>query len=38
MYNVALFGFGRIGQLHAKNIHKDKNFELIMVFTINHKN
>ena len=32
MFKVALFGFGRIGQLHAKNIHKDKNFELSYVY------
>ena len=24
MFKVALFGFGRIGQLHAKNIYENK--------------
>ena len=32
MYNVALFGFGRIGQLHAKNIYESKYFNLIGVY------
>ena len=26
--NVALFGLGRIGMMHANNIHKDSNFKL----------
>ena len=32
MYNVALFGFGRIGQLHAKNIYESKYFNLTHIF------
>ena len=32
MLKVALFGFGRIGQLHAKNIYKNKNFKLTHIF------
>ena len=37
MFKVALFGFGRIGQLHAKNIHKNKNFELSYVYEKSNK-
>ncbi len=32
MINVALLGFGRIGQMHAQNIHKNKSFKLLYVF------
>tara|TARA_Y100000591_G_C21817671_1_gene691691 strand:+ start:708 stop:1706 length:999 start_codon:yes stop_codon:yes gene_type:complete len=32
MFNVALFGFGRIGQLHAQNIHDSKQFKLYSVY------
>ena len=32
MLNVALFGFGRIGQMHAKNIYKNKNLRLFSVY------
>ena len=29
MINVALFGFGRIGQMHAENINKNKEKRLL---------
>ena len=32
MLNVALFGFGRIGQMHAENIHNKKDLKLLYVF------
>jgi len=32
MFKVALFGFGRIGQLHAKNIYENKDFKLSHIF------
>ena len=32
MLNVALFGFGRIGQMHARNIHNKKDLKLLYVF------
>ena len=32
MINVALFGFGRIGQMHAKNLSKYKEIKLLYVF------
>ena len=32
MINVALLGFGRIGQMHALNINKNKNLKLIYVY------
>ena len=32
MINVALLGFGRIGQMHAQNIDKDKNLKLLYVY------
>ena len=32
MINVALLGFGRIGQMHAKNIHKNKDLKLLYVY------
>ena len=32
MINVALLGFGRIGQMHAKNINKNKDLRLLYVY------
>ena len=32
MINVALFGFGRIGQMHAKNLSKNKKIKLLYVY------
>ena len=32
MINVALFGFGRIGQMHAENINKNKELKLLYVY------
>ena len=32
MLNVALLGFGRIGQMHAENIHNHKNLKLLYVY------
>ena len=32
MINVALLGFGRIGQMHAQNIDKDKNLKILYVY------
>ena len=32
MINVALFGFGRIGQMHAKNLNKNKEVKLLYVY------
>ena len=32
MINVALFGFGRIGQMHAKNLTKNKEIKLLYVY------
>ena len=32
MINVALLGFGRIGQMHAHNINKNKKLKLLYVF------
>ena len=32
MINVALLGFGRIGQMHAENIDKNKNLRLLYVY------
>ena len=31
MINVALFGFGRIGQMHAKNLIKNKEIKLLYI-------
>mgnify|MGYP005718624141 CR=1 FL=1 len=37
MINVALFGFGRIGQMHAQNLTKNKEIKLLYVYEkINH--
>ncbi len=35
--NVALFGLGRIGIMHAQNLNKNKKFNLKYVFDINRK-
>ena len=32
MINVALFGFGRIGQMHGKNLFKHPRFNLKYVY------
>ena len=32
MINVALLGFGRIGQMHAQNINHNKSLKLLYVF------
>ena len=32
MINVALFGFGRIGQMHAENLCKNKEIKLLYVY------
>ena len=32
MINVALFGFGRIGQMHAENLVKNKEIKLLYVY------
>jgi myo-inositol 2-dehydrogenase/D-chiro-inositol 1-dehydrogenase len=32
MINVALFGFGRIGQMHAENLDKNKEIKLLYVY------
>ena len=32
MINVALFGFGRIGQMHAKNLNKNKEIRLVYIY------
>ena len=32
MINVALLGFGRIGQMHAQNINKNKDLKLLYVY------
>lgn len=37
MINVALFGLGRIGQMHALNIISNKNFNLKYVYDVNSK-
>ena len=31
MINVALFGFGRIGQMHAENLTKNKEIKLLYI-------
>ena len=33
--NVALFGLGRIGQMHAKNLLSHPKFKLISVYDVN---
>lgn len=37
LINIALFGLGRIGLLHAKNLINNKNFNLKYIFDINKK-
>ena len=32
MVNVALLGFGRIGQMHAQNINQNKSLKLLYVY------
>ena len=32
MINVALLGFGRIGQMHAQNIYHNKTLNLLYVY------
>ena len=32
MINVALFGFGRIGQMHAENLFYHKDYKLIYIY------
>ena len=32
MINVALLGFGRIGQMHAQNIYLNKTLNLLYVY------
>mgnify|MGYP006256254847 FL=1 len=32
MINVALLGFGRIGQMHAHNVSQNKNLKLLYVY------
>ena len=32
MINIALFGFGRIGQMHAENINRNKETKLLYVY------
>ena len=32
MINIALFGFGRIGQMHAENLAKIKEIKLLYVY------
>ena len=32
MIKVALFGFGRIGQMHARNLTKNKEIKLLYVY------
>ena len=35
--NVALFGLGRIGIMHAKNIHQHNKFKLKYIYDVNQK-
>ena len=35
--NVALFGLGRIGMMHAKNIHQHSKFKLKYIYDVNQK-
>ncbi len=37
MINVALFGFGRIGQMHAKNLTQNKEIKLLYIYDKNKK-
>ena len=35
LINVALFGLGRIGLMHANNLINNKNFNLKYIFDVN---
>ena len=37
MINIALFGLGRIGQMHAKNLNDHPEFNLKYVFDVDKK-
>ena len=37
LINVALFGLGRIGLMHANNLINNKNFNLKYIFDVNRK-
>ena len=37
LINVALFGLGRIGLMHANNLTSNKNFNLKYIFDVNRK-
>ena len=37
MINIALFGLGRIGLMHGKNLMRNRNFKLKYVYDINKK-
>ena len=37
MINIALFGLGRIGQMHADNLIANPNFNLKYIFDIDFK-
>ena len=37
LINVALFGLGRIGLMHANNLINNKNFNLKYIFDVNKK-
>ena len=37
MINIALFGLGRIGLMHGKNLMRNKDFKLKYVYDLNKK-
>ena len=37
MINIALFGLGRIGLMHGKNLMRNKDFNLKYVYDLNKK-
>ena len=37
MINIALFGLGRIGFMHGKNLMRNKDFSLYYVYDLNKK-
>ena len=37
LINIALFGLGRIGQMHAENLLKHKSFNLRYIYDIDKK-
>ena len=37
MIKIALFGLGRIGQMHGQNLFNHKEFELKYVYDVNKK-